>query len=168
MYERKKNTYEPPKTESNSNQDTTCIKAETNKLWLQLTQLLSDKLHQLICQKQGLLKRRFFWYHFIVYTFIRLLAYCADRRSGTILPGDCKSLWHAVKLEKNQGPNILPSNMLLNCVSVWKLCWIFWQIFFGIVDSTRVNSGVYSYCGLTLGDYIAPKIIIEKSSLSAK
>ena len=79
MYERKKNTYEPPKTESNSNQDTTCIKAETNKLWLQLTQLLSDKLHQLICQKQGLLKRRFFLCQFIIYTFIRLLVCLLSR-----------------------------------------------------------------------------------------
>ena len=31
-----------------------------------------------------------------------------------ILPRNCKTLWHAVKLAKNKGPDSFPQNMTLN------------------------------------------------------
>ena len=66
-----------------------------------------------------------------------------------ILPGDCKSLWYAVKLAKNQGPNIIPSNILLKGIDVTgdevseSFAGFFDKKVVGIVDSTSVNPGVH-------------------------
>ena len=65
------------------------------------------------------------------------------------MPGNCKSLWQAVKLAKNQGPEALPPNMSVNGnqVPLNRLSDAFAEFFdrkvVGIVESTRVDQGVY-------------------------
>ena len=65
-----------------------------------------------------------------------------------ILPGNCKSLWHAVKLAKNQGPELIPPNMnyhgtqVPSCDIAEVFAGLFDKKVVGIVESTRVDLGV--------------------------
>ena len=68
-----------------------------------------------------------------------------------ILPGNSKSLWHAVKLAKNQGPELIPPNMKYHGIEVTSddIAEVFAGFFdkkvVGIVESTSVDPGVYSF-----------------------
>ena len=67
-----------------------------------------------------------------------------------ILPGNSKSLWHAVKLAKNQGPELIPPNMKYHGIEVTSddIAEVFAGFFdkkvVGIVESTSVDPGVYN------------------------
>ena len=64
------------------------------------------------------------------------------------MPGNSKSLWHTVKLAKNQGPELIPPNMNYHGIQVTSddVAEVFSGFFdkkvVGIVESTRVDPGV--------------------------
>ena len=67
-----------------------------------------------------------------------------------IVPGNSKTLWHAVKIAKNKGPAYIPQNLLLNeCPVASHEITESFALFFEnkvsqIVSSTRVNPNVHN------------------------
>ena len=87
-----------------------------------------------------------------------------------LVPSNSKTLWDAVRIAKDLNIEPIPKTMFSNNIEIQRtnlpdsFACFFNNKVNNIVESTNIDNNVYN---VTLGDYIGPEKIIEKSSLSA-